>query len=351
MRIAYHMPATTTVYAHRTIYHGFRRAFEDLGHDFLTFTAGMDSRRWFRDNAPDLFVTNVHVFYRKQLDLPDLRAYRERSGMHMLTKVDFWNPLAASLRRNESQSMRDDRDLCEDMRVGLLGDSFFHVLEPGDGRMDGFEPAIGRPLHTIPLAADRFAMEGSAFDPTFEAVASYIGTNSPAKRRAVEGLVLPLRSRGLRLYGQDWRRVDRVRGHLQRVGQYFNLPGLRTLQRPALRLEDEGTIYASSLVSVNVHEWHQVEYGGDCNERTFKIPLAGGFQLVDQVACIARYLEPDKEVVIARDPDDWFDKFDFYVGNPDARLPIIEAGKRRVLAEHTYHERAQRMLRIMGASA
>jgi spore maturation protein CgeB len=351
MRIAYHMPAATTVYAQRTIYNGFRRAFEDLGHDFLTFTAGSDPRGWFEEQAPDLFVTNVHFFYRKQLDLPWLQTFRSRSGMVMLTKTDFWNPLEQRLRLNESRSMREDGALVRMMQAGTLGDAFFHVVEAGDGRMAGFEETIGYPLHTIPLAADATTMTQARVEERFSAAASYIGTNSPAKRDALEQLVLPLRSRGLRLYGQDWTRVDRMKGHLQRVGQYFNLPGLRSLQKPALRLEDEGSVYASSLINVNVHEWHQVRYGGDCNERTFKVPLAGGFQLVDGVACIARYLEPGREVVMAESTDDWFAKFDHYVRNPDQRLPIIEAGRRRVLSEHTYHQRAQQMLDLVSTSA
>jgi spore maturation protein CgeB len=92
-----------------------------------------------------------------------------------------------------------------------------------------------------------------------------------------------------------------------------------------------------------------VTYGGDCNERTFKVPLAGGFQLVDNVACIGRYLKPGEEVVMAEDNDDWFDKFDHYVRHPEERLPIIEAGRRRVLMEHTYHQRAAQLVEIARA--
>jgi spore maturation protein CgeB len=54
--------------------------------------------------------------------------------------------------------------------------------------------------------------------------------------------------------------------------------------------------------------------------------------------------------VIATGPSDWFDKVDHFLAHPDERHRIIEAGRARVLEEHTYHHRAQRMLHIAGLS-
>jgi spore maturation protein CgeB len=200
--------------------------------------------------------------------------------------------------------------------------------------------------HTIPLAADHAIVYPEPAEK-FRADISFIGTYLAQKRRFFAEQVFPLsRKYDLRLYGQDWTRLARARSWLQKAGQYFNVPGLRSLQKPSLALEDERRIYASSVVSINIHEDYQRRYGGDCNERTFKIPLAGGFEITDDVACIRKYFRAGEEIVVAENLSDWFEKIDHYIRNPGERLAIIEAGRRRVLAEHTYVHRARRLLEI-----
>ena len=113
---------------------------------------------------------------------------------------------------------------------------------------------------------------------------------------------------------------------------------------------DELTIYRSSAVSVNVHETYQRLAGGDCNERTFKIPLAGGFEVSDDVACIRRYFEADAEIVLASSPADWRERVVHYLRHADERQPIIEAGRRRVLRDHTYHNRATQLVHLAAGS-
>ena len=133
-------------------------------------------------------------------------------------------------------------------------------------------------------------------------------------------------------------------GWVQRGGQYFNIPYIRSLQKPKLSFNEEGDIYASSTISINIHEDYQRKFGGDCNERTFKIPVSGGFEITDDVACIRKYFIEGKEIIIAKNRNDWFEKIDYYIKNTDKRLPVIEAGRKRVLKEHTYHNRVNQML-------
>jgi spore maturation protein CgeB len=344
VKIAYHYPAEHTIYAQRTIYHGFKHAFADLGHEFLTYGPSDDLAEFMDHHQPDLFITASHFFYRKQLDYRLLRAYRDR-GMTLLTKVDFWtSPLAH--RVNEARSMSEDMVVRRLIADGLLGDHFFSVVEQGDRRMDGFEQATGMPFATVPLAADRTLLPAE-LDPRFECDVAYVGTWLPAKQRFFEQALYPLRDLcDVRILGQDWSRIERLIGVAQRAGQYFNLPGLRSLQRPTMTLTDELSVYRSAQISVNVHEEYQRQFGGDCNERTFKIPLAGGFEVTDGVACISRYFEPGSEIVIATDPADWREKVLHYLRHPEERLRIIEAGRARALRDHTYHNRAQALIAL-----
>jgi spore maturation protein CgeB len=227
-----------------------------------------------------------------------------------------------------------------------MGDAFFHVTEQNDPRMDGFTKITGQTYHTIPLAADKTILKPD-YDKRFAADISYIGTSLPEKREFFKSHVYPFgKEYDLRIYGQDWTQWDRVLGWVQRAGQYFNIKHLAKIRKPKLSLDDEARIYTSSSISINVHEKYQREYGGDCNERTFKIPLCGGFEVVDNVACIKKYFECGKEIIVADNEREWVDMVRYYLIHPEERQSIIHAGKQRVLRDHTYHNRVKQMIAI-----
>jgi len=346
MRIAYHYPYPDTIYAYRTIYHGFKNAFEDLGHTFLPMTPDHNLIARLERERVELFITASHFVYRKYVDYQALRRLR-RQGLFVLTKLDFWNSPLRPMRFNEARSLKDDAEVVRLIESGLLGDAYYHVVEQDDARMDGFTQVTGQTYHTIPLAADKTLMSQAVAEARFQADISFVGSYLPDKRSYFDRIVFPLaRKHALRLYGQDWNLLDRTLGMVQKAGQYFHLPLIRSLQRPKLGLADEAKIYASSLVSINVHEAYQRKFGGDCNERTFKIPLFGGFEITDDVACIRRYFKADQEMIVARDEADWFGKVEHYLRHPGQRLSIMEAGRARVLKNHTYHNRVDQMIAI-----
>lgn len=345
MKIAYHLPSIDSIYAQRTIYNGFKNAFIDLKHEFLTFTSEDKLEKFLERNNPDIFITSSHFYYRRYLDFQLLKQYRKK-GMLLFTKIDFWNSPLDKSRINEAKSLKDDKNTINLVNTDLLGDVFFHVVEQTDARMDGFERETGYKYYTIPLAADKITIRNE-FSKDFVADISYIGTYLPAKRRFFKESVLPLRDKyDLKLYGQDWTLQDRLVGWIQKFGQYYNLSYIKSIQKPKLQLKDEARIYSSSKICINVHEEYQRKFGGDCNERTFKIPLCGGFEITDDVACIRKYFKEDKEIIIAKDREDWFEKIDYYIENPDKKLAIIQAGKERVLREHTYHNRVEQIIKI-----
>lgn len=346
MKIIYHMPSLDSIYAYRTIYHGYKNAFEDLGHQFFTLTADNDLAEMLVQVRPDIFITSSHFYHQKYLDLALLKKYRDQ-GMVLFTKIGFWNaPQSLKFQLNEPGSLRTDRRIVENIKNNLLGDIYFTVVEPDDERMTGFKEETGRTFETIPLAADKLIMQAD-YDAKFAADISYIGTYLPAKSGSFTDYLFPLRQKyHLKIYGQDWTRWDRILGKIQRAGQFFNLPYLRALQKPKLHLTDEAKIYSSSTVSVNIHESHQRQLGGDCNERTFKIPLCGGFEITDDVACIRKYFKDNEEIIIAQDKNDWFEKIAYYLAHPEERRAISAAGRQRVLRDHTYHNRVNQIIKL-----
>ncbi len=96
MRVLYQIPSLHTIYAGRTIYHGYKNAFEDLGHTFRPLIADDDFRRVCEQYEPDLFITSLNRYYVRFLDLDVIRE-RRRGGMKVLVNVPFWkSPMSSA---------------------------------------------------------------------------------------------------------------------------------------------------------------------------------------------------------------------------------------------------------------
>ncbi len=345
MKILYHIPSLDTIGAARTIYNGYKNAFTDLGHEWRVLTAGTSLEETLAEYSPDILMTCLSPFYLKYLDIDLIRQVKKKSGLKVFVNIPQWNSPLHKTRINETPSLSKNSKHLVLIKSGFY-DVFYNVSEQWDPAMDGFERVTGYKYHTVPLAADKMVLR-KMFDETWQADISFVGTNLPQKRQFFNEYVFPLKSKyRLKMYGQDWSWHDRALGWVQKGGQYFNVPLIKSIRKPKLELEDEAKIYSSSVVSINVHEDYQRKYGADCNERTFKIPLCGGFEITDDIACIRNYFKDGEEIVIAKNKYDWFEKIDYYVRNPEKRLPIIEAGRKNVLAEHTYHNRVRQLLAV-----
>ncbi len=345
--IAYHNPYPDTIYATRYVFLGYQNAFSDLGYKFVVFSPGQNLEEFLIQHQPKLFITASHFFYRKFLDYELLKKWRQKNGLVLLTKIDFWNSPLNKNRINEAPSMNSDTTAKSLIKKGLLGDFYFHVTSQNDQRMKGFSKFAGTNYITIPLAADTLTLKPKV-KKKFQADISFIGTNLLQKRQYFQQWLFPLaQNYDLKLYGQDWTLSSRLLGYFTKAGQYLNLPIIKSLQKPPLKLGEEADVYASSKILVNLHEDYQRQFGGDCNERTFKIPYCGGLEICDDVAVVREYFVDGQEIVIATSKEDWFDKIDYYYRNPAEAKKIAKAGRQKVLTAHTYHHRAKQMLELL----
>jgi len=336
MKVLYQIPSLETVYAARFIYEGYKDAFEDLGHAFRPLTSNDDLETVLSEFRPDILISSLNFYNLRFLDLKLLRKYRDR-GLVFFNQIRPWEQQAD---QPGAGALCYKKDLVELIRSGLAGDVFFHYMEQDDPSMEGFHKGTGYPFHTVLLAANKKKFRYD-FDGRFAAEVSFVGSFLPDKREFLRRHVIPLqRKYDVKLYGSDWTWTDRALGYVQKAGQFFNIESLKHVRGLKLGLEDERKVYSSSLVSLNAHEEHQRRYGGDFNERTLKIMASGGFEISDNVRILRKYFG-EQQLVIAESTADWFEKIDQFVRNPDSRIPYIEAGRDKVLSEHTYHNRVE----------
>ncbi len=341
LNILYQIPSLETVYAGRFVYEGYKDAFEDLGHRFRPLTSNDDLKEVLEEYRPDIFISSLNQYNLKFLDLELLKKYRKE-------RLVFFNQISPWKHQTDqfgAQALESKPELIKLIRDGLAGDVFFHWLEQDDPSMDGFTKTTGYPFHTILLAANvkKYFYEP---DDKYKADISFVGSLLPSKREFVKKHLFPLMKKyDVKVHGSDWTLGNRLLGYVQKAGQYFNIEPLKHIRKFQLPLGDERKVYSSSTISLNIHEDHQRKFGSDFNERTFKIPASGGFEICDNVRVLRKYFN-ENELVIAKNTDDWFEKIDYYIRNPEKRTPIIEAGRRKVLADHTYHNRANQIILI-----
>lgn len=82
--------------------------------------------------------------------------------------------------------------------------------------------------------------------------------------------------------------------------------------------------------------------------RAFTAIGLGAFYLTFPTRGIEEMFEPDKEIVTFLTADEMVEKIRYYLEHDGERAEIAAAGRKKVLAEHTYDHRFRRMFEIIG---
>lgn len=151
------------------------------------------------------------------------------------------------------------------------------------------------------------------------------------KERRVAWLT-PLADLGLEVYGPEWEK-SRLAANLRASGVFGRELNL---------------LYNRSQIVLNVSAWDNGDSGeSSClNLRILDVPACGAMLLTDHAAGIEDYLQPDREVVIARTPEEMRDKARYYLTHDAQRERIALAGWERVQKTETYAQKMRRMLAL-----
>jgi len=148
------------------------------------------------------------------------------------------------------------------------------------------------------------------------------------RRAAVETLL----GRGIVVFGNsEW--------------QTAGLPGL-TCREPVEYGSALADVYAASLINLNVTNSH---LRNAVNQRVFDVPAAGGFVLTDYRKELDVLFEPDREMACFHTLDELQSQVDRYTADVRARETLINRARRRVLSEHTWTYRVNRLVSCMEA--
>ncbi|MFP4169206.1 MAG: glycosyltransferase [Desulfonatronovibrionaceae bacterium] len=86
---------------------------------------------------------------------------------------------------------------------------------------------------------------------------------------------------------------------------------------------------------------------GAVNQRVFDVPVSGSFLLTDYRRQMEELFDLDREAVCFVDPEEIPDLVRYYLNHPEKREKIVRAARRRILSEHTYEIRLQKLMQTM----
>ncbi len=232
--------------------------------------------------------------------------------------------------------VEDGRLMEYGLRVAPLYDVFFHI-QKGEFEED-LKRAGARDTHYLPMAADpevHRSVELSEEDRIrYGSDISHMGAGYYNRRHFFLGLL----DYHFKLWGNDWQGSGGLARVLQDEGRRVST-------------EEVVKIFNATKINVNLHSstyTQGVNPNGDfVNPRTFELAASGSFQLVDERSLLPELFEPGKELVTFTDLTTCRDAIDYYLAHPEEAAQIAEAGRKRVLAEHTYVHRMQEALEVI----
>jgi spore maturation protein CgeB len=151
----------------------------------------------------------------------------------------------------------------------------------------------------------------------------FVASRTEFREEVVRGLTEPAR-----VIGTDWSGLANEGCH--RVSN-------RKIGRRALI-----RLYQSHQAVLNVRNEANVEHG--LNQRSFEPLACGAVVLNDDLADLPLCFEPGREILVYRDTEELNALVIRLRREPEFAMKIAEAGRQRVLAEHTYAHRVKTIL-------
>jgi spore maturation protein CgeB len=304
--------------------------------------SGLPLASWFVDN-PFLILPLYPPRYQERTllftwDADNVEALRRLGFPHVA-----WLPLGADPERfRPGAPGREEWNA----RVSFVGNSMVAKVA---GRLAAADPP--------PELRDRLEELAAAFGPSSETSVArflnrerpelwplFLGLGSPTRMLAFETCVTWLSTLRYRLAC--------VRGLLPFAPLIAGDPGWRELlpaegwrRHPELAYYDElPGFYPRSAINFNCTS---LQMKGAVNQRVFDVPAAGAFLLTDQRRQMEELFEPGVEVAVYASPEEAPQAVQRWLDDPGGRERLAAAGRRRVLAEHTYGHRLAALLARM----
>ena len=274
---------------------------------------------------PDIFLGQAY-----NLDTATLKCIYERPHLKVGLRVGDWGDQEEEVDKSKFNILycsEQEKEVLKRMKEEIGKPDFVHIHYNHEDvkRTHNHFESIGITPKSLMMCADIFTYAESTFDPTLDCDIGFVGGYWPYKGQVLDKWLVPLLhpvgAYDVKIFGnQPWG-----------VNQYCGV----------IADEDVKNLFASARICPNLSEPHAQEFGIDINARIFKVLYAEGFCIADNVEAYKMFGDG---IVIAESPEDFKEKIDYYLENPDERAEIANKGFEYIADNHTSVHRIAEIL-------
>jgi spore maturation protein CgeB len=337
-----------------TYYRGIIRALHGLGHRITFYEPDAYDRQQHRD-IPDPSWARV-VVYSVDGQEAVRRALDEARGADLIVKAsgvgvfdELLEEAVLALQKPGTLVLFWDVDAPATLdRVYRDPSDAFRALIPrydlvltyggGQAVMDAYEALGARKCLPVYNAMDPATHHPVPPDPRFEGELGFLGNRLPDREARVEEFFLRAASElpesRFVLGGSGWGDKP-MPANVHHVGHVYT--------------RDHNAFNCSARAVLNISRESMARYGFSPATRVFEAAGAAACLITDYWEGIEQFLEPGSEILVARDGGEVAELVSALT--TDRSRAIGEAARKRVLAEHTYGQRAEQLERLLGVQA
>jgi spore maturation protein CgeB len=353
MKIAFFGSSLVSAYWNgaATYYRGIIRALADRGHQVTFYEPDAYDRQEHRD-IPDPPWAEVVVYPNAEdAALAALEAARGSDIVVKCSGVGVFDELlereVLNLRDGRTSPIYWDVDAPATLdRIGADESDPFRECIPqydliltyggGDPVVDGYSAWGARQVEPIYNALDPLTHHPVACDDRFSGDLGFLGNRLPDREARVEEFFLQpaaaLPERRFLIGGSGW-------------GDKEMPPNVNYLGHVYTR--DHNAFNCSPTAVLNINRASMARYGFSPPTRVFEAAGAGACLITDHWDGIEQFLEPEREVLVVRSGDELAELVDTLP--PERACDIGQAALQRVLGEHTYAHRVERLEALLDA--
>lgn len=299
------------------------------------FTVGMwDCKKVSPFDVFDQFEPDIFLGQSYNLNESLIKCLYERPHLKVGLRSGDWGDHEESVDKDKYNILycsAKEKQLLKKLKDEIGKPDFVHIhyTQENVEKTHNHFRSIGIEPKSLMMCADTISYSGAKFDPRLECDMGFVGGYWPYKGQVIDRWLLPL---------------------LENIGEY-KVKIFGNQPWPANQycgfIEDKyvKNVFASAKICPNLSEPHAQAFGIDVNERMFKALYCGGFCVSD---CVSSYGIFEDGIVIAKSPEEFRSKINYYLENPEERKSISIKGKNIVEKYHTGFHRAASIMEYFG---
>lgn len=230
-----------------------------------------------------------------------------------------------------------------DRSIGLIND-FEYLFTIDTAALEYYQKIGHKKAYHLPLAANTDVFNPQKVEEEFKSDICFVGYPYPDRLKILEFLLLNT-SYKISVVG-NWSR------YLRNYRQNKNL----IINEGWVEPPKVADYYNGAKIVLNSHRPSNLRQnknklgivGKSINNRTFDVAACAAFQLIEFKEDLANHFVENKEIVAFRDMEELVDKIHYYMAADIERTNIANKARDRVLKEHTFQHRIDKMLSLIG---